>query len=238
MMRLAAILACAATCAQAEDTPDAFIEANLISIFYHELGHALIDVMELPVFGQEEDAADTASILLIDATFDTATATDIAYDAALGFAAEANATGDDIEWSDVHGADLQRYYNLVCLFYGADPNTRDDFAADMGLPQERAEGCEEEYDLAESSWGPVFDDLVTDTGRQSLIYTGATDSLTEMLISTEVAALNAHMELPVDISIIVESCDEANAFYDPETRSITICSEFETHLRDISPVQD
>ena len=37
-------------------------------------------------------------------------------------------------WSDVHGPDLQRFYNLVCLFYGADPDTRDDFAADMNLP--------------------------------------------------------------------------------------------------------
>lgn len=78
MMRLAAIFACAAHCAQAQDTSDAFIEANLISICYHELGHALIDVMDLPVFGQEEDAADTASIVLIDATFDTETATGIA----------------------------------------------------------------------------------------------------------------------------------------------------------------
>ncbi|MEH6737641.1 MAG: DUF4344 domain-containing metallopeptidase [Sulfitobacter sp.] len=116
------LLALAATPVQSEEATDPFVEANLLSIFYHELGHALIDVMHLPVFGQEEDAADTASILLIDSTFEDETAIEIAYGAALGFQAEAGETANDIAWSDVHGPDLQRFYNLVCLFYGADPD--------------------------------------------------------------------------------------------------------------------
>ena len=43
--------------AQAQTSEDDFVEANILSVFYHELGHALIDIMALPVFGQEEDAA-------------------------------------------------------------------------------------------------------------------------------------------------------------------------------------
>lgn len=83
---LAMLLTCTACMAQADEQTEVFVEANLLSIFYHELGHAIIDVAQLPVFGQEEDAADTASILLIDAIFDNETAIDIAYDAVLGFA--------------------------------------------------------------------------------------------------------------------------------------------------------
>ena len=235
-MRLfAALLALATAPAQADEATEAFVEANLISIFYHELGHALIDVMALPVFGQEEDAADTASILLIDAIFDNESAIDIAYDAALGFEREALTTGDDITWSGVHGADMQRFYNLVCLFYGADPDTRDDFAEDMGLPADRAETCEEEFILANDSWGPVFDALYENGGGATLFFTPAPDeSLTARVISAEIAELNAQMRLPLDVAVTVESCGEANAFYDPEARKITICSEFETHLREIS----
>jgi len=233
MRRLAIALACAPLAAQADTAADNFVESNLLSIFYHELGHALIDVMALPVFGQEEDAADTASILLIDASFDNGRATDIAYDAALGFSAEAQASGTDIAWSDVHGADQQRFFNLVCLFYGADPAARDDFAADMDLPQERAETCAEEFALADESWGPVFDTLLDAGAGDSLTFISNSDTLTTRIIQTEVAALNAELSLPAPVSVRVESCNEPNAFYDPEARNIIICTEFDAHLRSI-----
>ena len=32
-----------------QDTTD-FVEANILGIFYHELGHAVIDLEELPIF--------------------------------------------------------------------------------------------------------------------------------------------------------------------------------------------
>lgn len=235
MKAIVTLLALTATTVHSEEAVDPFIEANLLSIFYHELGHALIDVMSLPVLGQEEDAADTASILLIDSTFENEAAIEIAYDAALGFEAEAGATANDIAWSDVHGPDLQRFYNLVCLFYGADPDSRDDFADDMDLPPERAEGCEDEFNLANDSWGPVFDEITAKDGGNSLTYSSTVDNVTADIISAEVKALNARLQLPSDIKISVESCGEANAFYDPQARNIVICTEFETHLRDISP---
>ena len=57
---------------------DGFVSSNLISVFYHELGHAVIDTMQVPIFGQEEDAADVFSILLIDEKFDPKSAKIIA----------------------------------------------------------------------------------------------------------------------------------------------------------------
>lgn len=144
--------------AWADAERETFVEANLIGIFYHEFGHALIDVMTLPVFGQEEDAADVASILMIHALYDEESATDLAYGAALGFLAEEQATDAAIYW-DVHGPDAQRFFNTVCLFYGAYPEGRSDFAADFDLPEERVLTCPEEFELAEDSWGAVLDDI-------------------------------------------------------------------------------
>ncbi|MTI03071.1 DUF4344 domain-containing metallopeptidase [Roseibium sp. RKSG952] len=216
----------------AADTDD-FVEANLLSIFYHELGHALIDILKLPVFGQEEDAADVASILLIDAFFEEEYAVSIAYDAAFGFLGEAHAAGSDIAWWDVHGPDLQRYYNLVCLFVGADMDARSDMIEDLELPEERQDSCEEEFDLANSSWGPVFDEI--EGSGTSIRYTGGTSSLTEQIISEEVAALNQNFRLPQTLKVTVEDCGEANAYYDLERTEITICSEFEGWLREIAP---
>lgn len=215
------------------DAEDAYVEANILSIFYHELGHALVDVMQLPVFGQEEDAADTASILLIDAFFEEDSATAIARDAAFGFLDEADAAGDDPAWWDVHGPDLQRYYNLVCLFYGANPEARDDLAEDLDLPEERAESCEEEFELAYDSWGPVFEELADAGPGNSLTFESTEDTLLSRVIEEEVSALNSELSLPTALDVIVEPCDEANAFYDLESREIIICTELDAHLREI-----
>ena len=67
------IFGCLGTCAAlvfrnivGTSEEDGFVALNLISVFYHELGHTVIDTMQVPIFGQEEDAAEAFSILLID----------------------------------------------------------------------------------------------------------------------------------------------------------------------------
>ena len=77
--------------AQTDSAEDRFVESNLNSVFYHELGHAVIDLMQLPIFGQEEDAADVLSVLMIHELFEEDAAQIVAYDAAFGFQAEAEA---------------------------------------------------------------------------------------------------------------------------------------------------
>lgn len=223
---------------QAEST--AFLEANLLGIFYHELGHALIDIEGVPIFGQEEDAADTFSIFLIDSFFEEDDAKDLAYDAAIGFWAEAEARkeeGDEVAWWDNHGPDEQRFYNTVCIFYGADPDNRERFAQELDLPQERAEYCPEEYDQVNASWGAVIDELTERKDGAKMTLVTSEPSVTKEVIEPEIQALNQEFGLSHPLSVKIESCGEANAFYDPEERSITMCLEFEDHLEEIEKLR-
>ncbi len=210
---------------------DAFLEANILGIFYHELGHAIIHIEDVPVFGQEEDAADVFSIFLIDALYEPDVAESIAYDAALGFWAEAETRGDDIAWWDVHGPDEQRFFNTVCLFFGADPDRRDDFATDLDLPEERADYCPEEYDQANAAWGPVLEALWERGKGDTLVFSTKSDSLTSQVLQREIEALNAEMSLSYPLQITLDSCGEANAFYAPDQHLIVFCTEFEAHLK-------
>ena len=56
-------------------------------------------------------------------------------------------------------------------------------------------------------------------------------SFTAKIIAAEVEALNADFGLPNTVQVNTGYCDEANAFYDPSDQSITMCEEFEDHLR-------
>jgi Putative metallopeptidase len=44
------------------------------------------------------------------------------------------------QFAGVHGTPAQRFYNLLCLAYGADPQLFSDFVEKGHLPKERAEG--------------------------------------------------------------------------------------------------
>lgn len=227
--------------AQVLDERDAFVEANVLSIFYHELGHAVIDLMEVPIFGQEEDAADVMSVLMIDWLYDEETAQALAYDSAFGFINDPDQTEPVAYWA-LHGPDAQRYYNHVCLFYGANPEARDDLAADLGLPAERAETCAEEYEQAAASWGAVFDDMDSAQNGVPMVFVAsdgagdgaeAADVFVNRILAAEVEAMNANITLPEQVSVRAASCGEPNAFYDPADASVTFCTEFIPHLSDI-----
>lgn len=206
-----------------------FTENNLLAIFYHELGHAVIHQMDVPIFGQEEDAADALSILLIDALYESDDAEEIAYDSASLFWAESN---EAPEFWDTHGPDEQRYFNTVCLFYGADPDAREEFAQELDLPPERANGCEDEFALASDSWNAVLDEMSGPTNQTGKLIVQSSVPMPAIL--NEVDALNSEFKWPRDIKVKLEPCGEANAFYDLQEQSITLCSELNGWLDEIA----
>lgn len=171
-------------------TPIDAVLGPLYDVFFHEMGHALFDLLKVPVFGREEDAADQVSTYIM-LHFGRAEArrlilgTAYAYRGEFGpsiapfavvalslllmvvgglvrrvrwwmigsggtlailvatYLAATNVYFVRKQFSDEHGTPAQRFYNLLCIAYGADAKLFADIA--RNLPKDRAEGCEEEY---------------------------------------------------------------------------------------------
>ena len=131
---------------------DAVVGAILDTLL-HEAGHAVIDMLELPVLGREEDAADffSAYILL---QFGAEDAQRLIQGVGFMMASEAREALEQRPrvqmFAGVHGLPAQRYYNLLCMAYGSNPHT---FAKLVGdLPRGRARGCDEEYSMLDRSF--------------------------------------------------------------------------------------
>ena len=120
------------------------IAINGISfVFFHELGHALISLCNLPVLGKEEDAADSLATLAaieIDP--------EIAYDGALLFLSILRSPYP-IYW-DSHSPSEERFYDILCWLYGSDP--RKFFLIPEYYPQLRNRNCQYEYYQLDKSW--------------------------------------------------------------------------------------
>ena len=130
---------------------DAMVEDTIIQTLFHELGHCLIDVWDLPSTGREEDAVDQlATVLMLDGSPEGA---DSAINAALEFdIASRDEDKDDMVFWDEHSFSKTRFYDMVCLVYGSNPVQYDGMVGPDGLPEERAGGCAEEFKRAERSW--------------------------------------------------------------------------------------
>ncbi|MDZ7904565.1 MAG: DUF4344 domain-containing metallopeptidase [Cypionkella sp.] len=210
-----------------------FIWSNVIATFYHELGHALIDVLELPVLGREEDAADSLSALLIHQIWEEDSAAQMIDETANAFflnSQEADANGHETAYWDEHSLDLQRYYNLVCLFYGADPDGRAFIVTDYELPEDRAERCPDEFAQTEAAWSAMLDQAAWREGAAGLVMQGDGSGPLADLLAQEVVDFNATYSLPTSVLVELAACGEANAFYNPANQTVTICSEYAEEL--------
>ena len=49
------------------------------------------------------------------------------------------------QFADAHGTPAQRFYNLLCIAYGADAQLFGDMVEEAHLPKERADDCKDEY---------------------------------------------------------------------------------------------
>ena len=138
-------------------------------IFYHELGHALIDTFSIPFTGREEDAVDQfSSIILMNQGKASSAIAGASFFFASGEAlSQSGVALSDMAFWDEHSLDQQRFYDIACLVYGSDPETYDFLLLreDKGfllsdpsgyLPKERADRCFEEYKDISNSWDTLI----------------------------------------------------------------------------------
>ena len=142
-----------------------FVIGNTLFTIYHELGHALIDLLNLPVIGREEDAVDGfAAVTMIPEKAD-AMRDALIVAVADGWRAQSDltgGTGTQPYWGQ-HALDEQRYFSIVCLMVGSDQEGFYDFALDAGLPEERIASCADDFARTKAGWRRLLDPYRRDT---------------------------------------------------------------------------
>ena len=92
-----------------------------VDVLLHEVAHAIFDILKIPLFGREEDAADQlAAFILLQFGNDVARRTIVG--AALLFRQMAvDQQPGTADYAAVHGLPAQRFVNVLCIAYGAEP---------------------------------------------------------------------------------------------------------------------
>jgi hypothetical protein len=131
-----------------ENSREIVVVGTFVQAVFHEIAHAIFDILQAPVWGREEDAADrlTAFMML---QFGEAPARKTIGGTATFFALS-NRTWTGSAFANVAAPEAQRYFNFLCIAYGGAPKSfeylvkaeKDKAAL---LPEDRARRCPGEY---------------------------------------------------------------------------------------------
>lgn len=234
-----------------------FVMGNVRHTMLHEIGHLLVDQLELPVLGREEDAVDTMATLMM---LDTGMQDDVIglQDTIDGWLySEVNRPSRGYVNSDFYGAhslDIQRSFAIACLMVGSDFDLHTSYATRVSLPMDRQYSCAEDYRIAEMGWR----DVLEPHRREGTI--GATINVqyrssrgefpeVEALLRQE-RVLEQYADwvaksfiLPNPVRMTAENCGEINAFYDLETREVILCYEwvdffYDLYVEEVMPTRE
>lgn len=118
--------------------------------FYHEAGHMLANELELPITGREEDAVDQFSTIVFGPG--SKVGEKAAEAAALWFAIAGKQPAKRIQYMSEHSLNLQRFYAIVCLLYGGNPQKYTGLTSRLKMPPTRLQKCRSEYAKVSRNW--------------------------------------------------------------------------------------
>jgi hypothetical protein len=216
-----------------------FLVGNSLFVVAHELGHAVISEMSLPVLGREEDAADAfAAVIAIQmkAGFTDRVLTEAAKGWFLADMRDKK-EGGMLEYYDEHGLNLQRAYNIVCLMVGSDFEKYKRLADETKLPEDRQKTCAGDYSNASWSWEQALKPhrRAPDQPKVKVevVYKDTTGKFERMAKSIQsMRMLETIAEHAADrfawtapFKFQVQSCDEPNANWNLKERTLFVCYE-------------
>lgn len=122
---------------------------SVIFAMLHELGHAIIDQLDVPVLGREEDAADRiATYLFLQGNSESQ---EIVFTGAIVLMESFSLPFTRVHLADAHEQAEQRQSNIACLAFGANPSQFSRYVGTDILPYARASGCGAEYEKLKAS---------------------------------------------------------------------------------------
>ena len=135
-----------------QDEAIQYATGAILFTLMHEMGHALIGEMDVPVVGREEDAADEfATMILLDCG---PQGHQILGSAADWFYAMGRNQKELAFW-DEHSLDQQRLYNILLLMYGHSPEQYGSIVSTI-VPKNRLAKALHEYKIKEHRWDKLL----------------------------------------------------------------------------------
>ena len=228
------------------DTAD-FVIGNMLFVGFHEMGHALTDQFHLPTLGRAEDAADSfATIALLDVGSEFSI--NVLVQAARGlFLSDRRdrKQREELDFSEAHGLDKQRAYQIICLIVGSDQEQFKELADWVRMPRDRQRACANDYEDAKYAWHSLLEshrhadgepnatiEIAYEAGQANLERYARSFQSVELLEALS-DYVSSRYALPRPIKMVMASCGDANAAWVSSANTETLCYELADDFFDL-----
>ena len=216
-----------------------FVAGNMLFVGFHEMGHALVGQLRLPVLGRGEDAADSFATLAM-LQEGTEFSVNVLVQAARGWFLmdrREQKLGNTLSFYDEHGLDKQRAYAIVCLMVGSNDKLFKELADWVQMPEERQQTCHNDYDDAKYSWDVVLKPFLRSADQPKsnidIVYEpgpGKLDAYARSFrsigfLETLAEHTSRRYVLPRPIGMVMKGCGDSNAWWNTPTLKETLCYE-------------
>jgi hypothetical protein len=143
-----------------------------VDVFLHEAGHAVLEVLDIPFFGREEEVADYfATYILLQFCKDDARRLILGASFISGREAmEEQGKAPELRLlADTHSLPAQRHFNRWCMAYGADPVLFADAISFGMLPKSRAKHCRYEYQTNQYAFRKLISPYIDEEMKQKVL---------------------------------------------------------------------
>lgn len=225
--------------------PESFMKANFEFALHHELAHALFDVLDIPVLGNEEFAADHVALLMMLNPRNRIAEEEflkklVAVSGEWLVEWREERRSDNVIYWDTHPLTIQRFFDIGCLAYGSNPELLELLRNEQRLPTERTFTCEREYlNFRQSAeqlfqhWGRKDVDTPPSVVIQTKLEEVDTDlgkKIREWLVQSRLVENTANkishlLELPETFTIVVSKCGNPDAYWNYNSRHLVLCYE-------------
>ncbi|MCJ8322678.1 MAG: hypothetical protein HRU29_01225 [Rhizobiales bacterium] len=216
-----------------------FVNGNVIWTMFHETGHALVTLHEIPILAKEEDAVDNLATIIMLVEESEQFNEYLKESAYVWFLMDefAAKSGEELNFADEHSLDQQRAFQIVCFLYGASPEKFEKFATLMQMPEERLANCGYDFSVTYTNWLKVISGFAMQEGdvnqEISIVYHEATPALqgyqafmqSNQILEQIQQYIAVNFKLPEPISLEAQVCDTPNAYWDPQTKQVIMCYE-------------
>ncbi|MGH7617108.1 MAG: DUF4344 domain-containing metallopeptidase [Gemmatimonadaceae bacterium] len=178
------------------------VTRSTLFIVNHEVGHALINLLSLPVLGREEDAADGFGAFIL---LERGGPQD-AYSVLQGAEFFGQHTLFDNDVADEHSLNDQRYFNVLCWMLGSDQARFAGYAQRGGLPASRQQRCVGEWSQLRASWIKVLDNNLRPGVSSSANATAEIGATPVTLVNSRPLQLPAGQYWTMDFHVNAPQC--------------------------------
>lgn len=223
-----------------------------MGIFFHELAHAMIGELGLPATGPEEDAADDFSAYImgdmVRLKADPFLIDMVTYSSLHKYysAKQQQEAGKPHPWRGEHAADIRRFRNSFCMLYGADSTLYGNLAGQFSFDSNWRNRCSQDYAKRSKAWATLMRWHARDLGpglpgahpanapggQIHLVFKPTYDRYGDSVkwlfndyLGETLQRWSRYLVWPRDLLVEFRDCGEINAFYHPDSGTITMCYE-------------